>query len=215
LKRRDLMLGSVASAIATAWSRLAGAVAIVRQATPPTPSRYFGAGDHLDRMFRDFHRRLIDQSEFDNAFGRAIEILGANNRGEINDIEASARMLDVHSRALRHRPPAREIPPLPLDQVGVDEATALLRRAISGESRIRLEQPWREVVHTLGRFEIDDWKLTAFRRNYGIKYLDRAVASDGRVGSYDSWDAREGNPVALLTDDEQDALNNLIEGTDA
>jgi hypothetical protein len=71
------------------------------------------------------------------------------------------------------------------------------------------------VVHTLGEFRIDGWRLTAFKRSRGIKYLDRAVATDGRVGTYDSWSAREGNPVHLLTDDEQDALDDLIEGIQA
>jgi hypothetical protein len=55
------------------------------------------------------------------------------------------------------------------------------------------------------------WQLTAFKRSYGIKYLDCAVAPDDRVGSYDSWSAREGNPVHLLTDDEQDRLDDIIE----
>jgi hypothetical protein len=197
MRRRDLLLGSVATALAAAWSRVAGAVAIVPPTPPPVPrrSRYFGAGDHLDRIFRDRHRRLIDDDAFDSSFSRAIEILRASNRGEIDDIEASVRTLAVHSESLRHRPPEREIPPMPSDQVGVHEVMALLRRAICSESRIELEQSWRDVVHTLGRFEIDGWKLLGFRRNYGFKYLERAVAPDGRVGSYDSWSAREGNAV--------------------
>jgi hypothetical protein len=212
MKRRDLLLGSVAAALTAAWSRVSGAVAIVRHAAPLTPSRYFGAGDHLDRMFRDRKRRLIDDEAFNTAFDAAIKVLRASNDGEISDIDASARMLAVHSRALRHRPPVREIPPLPSDQVGVAEVMALLRRAISGESRIEIERPWREVFHSLGKFEIDGWKLLAFKRNRGIKYMDRAVAPDGRMGTYDSWTAREGNPVHLLTDDEQDMLDDLIEG---
>jgi hypothetical protein len=215
MRRRDLLLGSVASSIASAWSRVAGAVAIVRQATPPVPpSRYHSAGDHLDRIYRDLYRRLMDPEHFDRAFTQAISILQSENRGTLATEEAAARKLAVHSEALRHRPPAREILPLPPDQVGVHEVMTLLRRAICGESRIEIERPWREVFHTLGRVEIDGWRLTAFKRSHGIKYLDRAVATDGRVGTYDSWSAREGNPVHLLTDDEQDALDDLIEGID-
>jgi len=215
VKRRDVLLGSVATAFAATWSRVAGAVAIVRPAPSPVPPRYFSAGDHMDRMLRDFHRRLIDQGEFDKAFGRAIEILGASNRGETDEIDASGRMLAVHSEALRHPPEPREMPPLPDDQVGVAEAVALLRRVISGEVRIRLARPWREVIHTLGQFEIDGWKLIAFKRSHGVKYLDSAVAPDGRTGTYDSWEAREGNPVHLLADDEQDRLDDIIEGIKA
>jgi len=43
----------------------------------------------------------------------------------------------------------------------------------------------------------------------------RLVAPDDRIGTYDSWSAREGNPVHLLTDDEQNALDDLIEGVAA
>jgi hypothetical protein len=69
--------------------------------------------------------------------------------------------------------------------------------------------------YPLGHFEIDGWEPRAFKRSYGIKYLDLAVAPDGRVGTYDSWSAREGNPVHLLSDDDQDRLDDIIEGIDA
>jgi hypothetical protein len=122
-------------------------------------------------------------------------------------------MRAVHSEALRHPPSPREIPLLPPDEVGVAEAMALLRRAISGESLIEIERPWPTLFHCYGNFEIDGWRLTAFKRNRGIKY--RAVAPDGRSGTYDSWSAREGNPVHHLTDDEQNRLDDIIEGIDA
>jgi hypothetical protein len=57
MRRRDLMLGSVAAALAAVWSRSSDAVAIVRQAAPLTPSRYSGAGDHLDRIYRHIQRK--------------------------------------------------------------------------------------------------------------------------------------------------------------
>lgn len=81
-----------------------------------------------------------------------------------------------------------------------------------GQHLRALPQQWATVLHCYGQFAIDGWKLTAFKRSYGIKYLDQAVAPDGRGGTYDSWDAREGNPVHLLSDDEQDRLDALIEG---
>jgi hypothetical protein len=59
----DLLLGSVASAIVSAWSRVAGALAIVRQAMPPVPpSRYHSAGDHLDRITGTFNEREANAS---------------------------------------------------------------------------------------------------------------------------------------------------------
>jgi hypothetical protein len=49
----------------------------------------------------------------------------------------------------------------------------------------------------LATFVVGGWHMTGFRRSYGIKYLDRAVAQDGRVGTFETWGAREGNPVRL------------------
>src|ERR1700726_2999275 len=101
LSRRAIQRRWRITALAAVWSRLAGAVAIVRQAAPtPTPSRYFCACDHLDRRLRDRSRRLIDDDAFDTAFNQAIEILRASNNRRIDDAEAAGRMLAVHSRAL-------------------------------------------------------------------------------------------------------------------
>jgi hypothetical protein len=41
----------------------------------------------------------------------------------------------------------QEFPPLPPGQVGVEEAMALLRRAISGETRVEVERPWPTLFH--------------------------------------------------------------------
>ena len=143
MRRRRFLHGSIAAAITAACGRLAGAVASIRRpppAAPPaptTPPRLYVGGNQLDRMWRDMHRRLIDTDYFVNqAFGRAIEILGRSNRGELTREETEKQMFAVHSEALLHRPPEREIPRLPPDQVGVHEAMAVLRRAISGESHI-------------------------------------------------------------------------------
>jgi hypothetical protein len=172
-------------------------------------------GRSLDKILRDRHRRLMDDEAFDTAFDRALNILRASNRGQIDSAEAARRMLVVRWGALQHPAARREIPPIPADEVGVAEAMALLRRAISGESRIEIERPWPTLFRCHGNFEIDGWKLTSFKRNRGIKYLDRAVAPDGRIGIYDSWEAREGNPVHLLADNEQDRLDDIIEGIKA
>lgn len=214
MRRRELLLGSLSSAVAAAWSRLAGAVGI---ALPAPTQKLAGTAwptDELDRIFRDLYRRLIREDAFDVAFDKALKILRACNNGEIDRDDAVARIAEVRSEALQQPPPPREISLLPADQVGVGEAMALLRRAIAGEARIDVDRPWKTVIHCYGEFQIDGWKLTAFKRSRGIKYLDRAVAPDGRIGTYDSWSAREGNPVHHLTDDEQDKLDDLIEGID-
>ena len=218
MRRRQFLHGSIATAITAAWGRLAGAVPSIRRAppaTPPTPtapSRFYDVGNQLDRMWRDMHRRLIDTDYFVNhAFDRATAILGKSNRGEMTPEEAAEQMLAVHSESLRHRPLERVIPRLPPDQVGVREAMVVLRSAICGESQIVVDRPWQELFHCLGDFEIDGWKMRGFRPSHGIKYLDRAVSPGGRVGTYESWEEREGNPVHMLADREQDILDDILE----
>lgn len=210
--RRGMLLGSLTTTLASVWSRIIG----VPRLPAPTPSqRPTWPTDVVGRLYRDTYRRLIDPDAFDAAFDRAIEILRASNAGKIEREEAITRTLAIHSEALRHPPPPREIAPLRTDEVGVHEAMALLRRAIAGESLIELERPWGAVFHSYGQFAIDGWRLTAFRRNCGIKYLDAALSPDGRIGTYASWQARERNPVHLLFDEEQDRLDDLIEAIDA
>jgi len=165
-------------------------------------------------MWRDVYRQTIDVDFFtQNVFKRSTDILRLKNNGEIDELTASARMLALHSEALGRPPPAREIPPLPTGEVGVDEVMTLLRRAIAGEARILVRQQWKDVWHTEGEFEIDGWRLSGFKRIYGIKSMIEATAPDGRRGTHESWNAREGNPIHLLSDDEQDALNDLMEAT--
>lgn len=209
--RRGILLGTLTTVLTSVWSR------IIRARLPaPTPSvRPTWPTDVLGKLYRDTHRRLVDPDAFEAAFDRAIEVLRASNAGKIDREQATTRMLAIHSEALRHPPPPRKIATLRADEVGVHEAMALLRRAITSESHIELEYPWANVFHSYGQFAIERWKLTAFKRNYGIKYLDAALSPDGRIGTYDSWQAREGNPVHLLLDEEQDRLDELIESIEA
>jgi hypothetical protein len=213
MHRRDFLRGVSTAALTAAWSRVAGAV--VRPAATPLPrsSRYLWAGERVDRMWRDVYRRRIDGEFYmQRVLNRSTEILRMLNCGEIDEITAAARMFALHSEALRNPPPPREIPPLPAGEIGVDEVMALLRRAIAGEARIVVEQPWKSVWHTEADFSIDGWRLTGFKRTHGIKSVVEAIAPDGRRGTHESWNSREGNPVHLLSDDEQDDLSRLMEG---
>lgn len=88
---------------------------------------------------------------------------------------------------------------------------ALLRRAIAGEVRVVVMRPWKDVWHTNGDFSIDGWQLSGFKRSYGIKSVVEAISPDGRRGTHESWAAREGNPIHLLENDEQDDLSKLME----
>lgn len=208
--RRGLLLGTLPTMLTSVWSRIIGAP---RQPAPTPSERPTWPTDVVGKLDRDAYRRLIDPDAFEVAFDRAIEVLRESNAGKIEREEATTRTLAIHAEALRHPPPPREISALRADEVDVHEAMALLRRAIAGESHIELEYPWAEVFHSYGQFAIEGCTLTAFKRNYGIKYLDAARSPDGRVGTYAAWQARERNPVHLLFDEEQDHLDELIEGT--
>ena len=171
------------------------------------------AGDIIDLIWRDTHRRLIEHDAFDVAFRAAIAVLRERNNDRIDEATAVERLQAIHAEALLHPVPLRKLllPPLRADEIGVGEVVALLRRVIAGESEIVVERPWSEVCHTHGLFEIDGWKFLAFKRNYGVKYIAGTVAPDGRRGTIDTFDAREGDPVMLLTNAEQDAFDDIIE----
>lgn len=207
MHRRDFLFGVSTAALTAAWSRAAGSVGMVAKpatASPwPKSSRYLWAGERLDYMWRDIYRRRIDASWFMEAtFKRCAETTRALGAGEIDEITAAARMLALHSEALRHRPEPREIPPLPANEVGVDEVMALLRRAIAGEVDVVVD----------GDIVIDGWRLVGFKSGYGIRSIIEATAPDGRRGRHENWATREGNPAHLLENDEQDALSKLMEG---
>jgi hypothetical protein len=44
-----------------------------------------------------------------------------------------------------------------------------------------------------------------------MKYVQEARSPDGRIGTYETFRAREGDPFSLLEDDEQDAICELLE----
>lgn len=165
--------------------------------------------DFVNQLWRDRARRSVDEKAFLIAFDAMIAVLrSVRLEGRSLRNENLQAILD---EARRHPEPSRELAPLPADQVGVDEVMAVLRRVIAGEACPVAEYPWRDVQHTLASFVVAGWRMTGFRRSYGIKYLDRAIAPGGRLGTYEIWETREGNPVALLTDDEQDQLDAIME----
>lgn len=213
MKRRDLLLGVSTAALTVAWARAAGAVGIIK--SPVAPPRTLDAGDHLDRMWRDAYRRKIDPEAFmQRIFKQATGVLRRLNRDEIDEDTAAAQMLALHADAIRHPPAPREIQPLAASEIGVEEVMALLRRAIAGEASIIVSAPWRDVEHTYGDFSIGEWEFIGFRRARGINYIYEARAPGGRRGTHESWDAREGNPIFLLSNDEQDALDDLMEASE-
>lgn len=150
--------------------------------------------DIIDRIWRDWHRRRIDHTAFNVAFRTAIAVLRERNNERISAEAAVAQLQAIHTEALRHPVPPAVLPPLRPDEVGMEEVMAALRRVIAVEAEVIVEQPWTEVRHTCGLFEINGWKFSAFKRGYGVKYINEVTAPDGRRGTIDSFDRREGMP---------------------
>lgn len=58
---------------------------------------------------------------------------------------------------------------------------------------------------------MNGWSIAAFKRDFGMKYVQEVRAPDGRNGDYKAFAAREGNPFSLLEDDEQDIICEILE----
>ena len=167
-----------------------------------------------DKLYRDWHRRRIDDDAFRAALDRFHELHDRVwNRFE----EWRPLMPELNAileEARRHPAPQLELPPLPKGAVAVGEVVAVLRRILSGDAVPRLVSPksgWKHLFHSIGEFAVDGWTIHAFKRNEGVKYVDKAIAPDGRTGNFDFFASREGGPIDLLEDDEQDRLDVIIE----
>ena len=90
----------------------------------------------------------------------------------------------------------------------------MLRLVANGSARPEVIFPvhgWKHLHHGTGEFRVDGWSIQAFKRNFGMKYVQEARAPDGRTGNYETFAAREGNPFSLLEDSEQSAICGLLE----
>lgn len=170
--------------------------------------------DAIDKLWRDWRRRRIS----DDAFQASREALSVLHDRVWDDAEDHGPLLpeiaEILAEARRHPPSVQQFPPLPPGQVDVAEVMGVLRRIASGSARLQVVSPangWKHLWHGVGEFTVDGWAIEAFKRNFGMKYVQVARAPDGRKGDYDSFAAREGNPFSLLEDDEQDAICETLE----
>jgi hypothetical protein len=162
----------------------------------------------VDALWQDWNRRRID----DEAFKIAQQKLSDLHKRIWDDGEdwepLAAEYGEILAEARLHPQPAKPLPPLPEGTVGVDEVMTVLRAIASGELVPKILTPakWIDVHHTIGVFEAGGWRLEAFRRSSGMKYVQAVTAPDGRIGKFEDFEAREGDPFCLLEDDEQDLV---------
>ena len=171
-----------------------------------------------DKVYRDWHRRRIDDDAFEAATDRFHDLHDRvwdrfeDWRPLVPELEA------ILTEARRHPAPQRELPPLPDGKVDVGEVVSLFRRILDGSVVPELVSPksgWRDLYHGIGEFTADGWTIHAFKRNEGVKYVQTAIAPDRRTGNFDFFYSREGGPIDLLEDDEQDRLDDIIEALPA
>lgn len=172
--------------------------------------------DAIDRLWRDWHRRRIADDAFEDA-REALSILHHRVWDEAEDHgPLLAKIGGILAEARCHRPAVRQVPPLSPGQVDVAEVMDVMRCIVSGTARPEVIFPatgWKHLFHGVGEFTVDGWSIKAFKRNFGMKYVQEARSPDGRTGDYETFAAREGNPFSLLEDDEQDAICEILESS--
>jgi hypothetical protein len=170
--------------------------------------------DAIDKLWREWRRRRITDSAFEDA-RKALSVLHRRVWDEAEDHgPLLPKIGEILAEARRHPPAVRQFPPLPPGQVDVAEVMGVLRRIANGSARPQVVFPangWTLLWHGVGELTMDGWSIEAFKRNFGMKYVQEARAPDGRTGDYKSFAAREGNPFMLLEDDEQDAICEILE----
>jgi hypothetical protein len=171
--------------------------------------------DAIDKLWREWRRRRIA----DDAFENAREDLSVLDRRVWDEAEDHGPLLpklsEILTQARRHPPAARWLPLLLPGQVDVAEVMDVLRRIANGFARPQVVLPargWKHLWQGVGEFTVNGWSIKAFKRNFGMKYVQEVRAPDGRTGDYKAFAAREGNPFSLLEDDEQDVICEILEG---
>jgi len=95
------------------------------------------------------------------------------------------------------------------------EIAELFRRALRGEAKIfTVGVSWTEIYAGNVEVRIDGYKLAIFNDGNQVDYVDSATAPDGRIGDFDDWYIGNDKPVDLLTDEEQDRLETLMEAAE-
>ena len=100
----------------------------------------------------------------------------------------------------------------PPNEVTGPEIANLFRKAIRHEVKIEaLGESWKSVYAGDVRFRIGDYLVTIFNDCNELDYIDSATAPDGREGDFDAWWNSETEPLTLLTAQEYQQLENLLE----
>ncbi len=95
------------------------------------------------------------------------------------------------------------------------EIAELFRSALRGETKIfTVGGSWTEIYAANVEVRIDGYKLAIFNDCNQVDYVDSATAPDGRIADFDDWMIGNDEPIDLLTDEEQDRLEALMEAAE-
>jgi hypothetical protein len=185
--------------------------------------RYGSAGAALAKLHRrldaEWRRGRISSEAFraGNARWRDLASPAVDGGRPPHEIEAEIVRIMTEILALP-KPAPRLLPPLPKDRIAPAEVVSLYRRLLVGEAEARMLAPpsrWSNLWQAEGEIRIEGWTLRLAVRESGISYTAAATAPDGRHSDYEAFEAREGDPYALLEDDEQERLDAFVDRLEA
>lgn len=93
------------------------------------------------------------------------------------------------------------------------EVIVFLRFVLSGQVILQLENSalsWDKTYCGVIGFKANGWTLRFFNDCDSLDYCDSATDPDGRAGTFEGWQAAGEEPVALLCEAEQRALEDLL-----
>lgn len=184
---------------------------------------YGPAAAALARLHRwldaEWRRNRISTEAFKagNARLRDLTSLALDGNRPAQEIEGEIGRISTEILAMP-KPAPRLLPPLPKHEVAGDEVVALYRRVLVGEAEARMLAPpirWSDLWQAEGEIRIEGWTLRLAVRESGVSYTAAATAPDGRHSDYEAFEAREGDPYALLEDDEQRRMDALVDRLEA
>lgn len=103
----------------------------------------------------------------------------------------------------------------PTRQLPGDEVADVLRRVAAGALSVELTEAgrvWRADDPGDYAVRADGYEMVLFNDNGSLDYVAKAVAPDGRKGSFDFWFDRGQEPVNLITVDECAAVEHALAG---
>lgn len=96
--------------------------------------------------------------------------------------------------------------------LAAEDVVSILRQAIKGEIEVSLMYPdlsWHQVYAGDVFFRMGDAEVVIYNDCNELDYIDEVTLRNGEAGIFEDWD--EPNPVDMLTHEEHEALEEILE----